>query len=115
MSKSRYKVIPKYRIESNNLMELFQRFGETLIPFADDPSSGVGFFPFTFLDEKVMQIEKLLNSKSTKKLFPFIGEDVKIMRVKVSGHLHFTIAIAMVDQFDSHIGDYLTKIPRVKT
>lgn len=61
-----------------------------------------------------MQIEKLPNSKSTKKLFPFIGEDVKIMRVKVSGQLHFTIAIAMVDQFDSHIGDYLTKIPRVK-
>ncbi len=109
------KIIPKIRSGSNDLVELFQRFGETRIPLANDTSFGVSFFPFTFLEEKILQIEKLLNSKSTKNLFPFIGEDVKIMGVKVSGQLHFTIAIAMVDRFITHIGDYLTKITQVKT
>lgn len=108
------KIIPKIRSGSNDLVELFQRFGEGRIPLANDTSFGVAFFPFSFLEEKVLQIEKLLNSKTTKNLFQFIGEDIKVMGVKVSGQLQFTIAIAMVDQFISHIGDYMTKINQVK-
>lgn len=109
------KIIPKIRSGSNDLVELFQRFGEGRIPLANDTSFGVAFFPFSFLEEKVLQIEKLLNSKTTKNLFPFIGEDIKVMGVKVSGQLQFTIAIAMIDQFISHIGDYMTKINQVKS
>ncbi len=109
------KIIPKIRTGSNDLVELFQRFGEGRIPLANDTSFGVAFFPFSFLEEKVLQIEKLLNSKTTKNLFPFIGEDIKVMGVKVSGQLQFTIAIAMVDQFIFHIGDYMTKINQVKS
>lgn len=109
------KIIPKIRSGSNGLVELFQRLGDDRIPLANDTSFGVAFFPFSFLEEKVLQIEKLLNSKTTKNLFPFIGEDIKVMGVKVSGQLQFTIAIAMVDQFIFHIGDYMTKINQVKS
>lgn len=108
------KIIPKIRSGSSDLVELFQRFGEGQIPLSNDTSFGVAFYPFSFLEEKVLQIEKLLNSKTTKNLFPFIGEDVKIMGVKVSDQLQFTIAIAMVDRFIAHIEDYKTKITRVK-
>lgn len=108
------KIFPKIRTGSNDLVELFQRFGDGRIPLANDTSFGVAFFPFSFLEEKVLQIEKLLNSNTTKNLFPFIGEDIKVMGVKVSGQLQFTIAIAMVDQFIFHIGDYMTKINQVK-
>lgn len=108
------KIIPKIRSGSNDLVELFQRFGEGKIPLSNDTSFGVAFYPFTFLEEKVLQIEKLLNSKTTKNLFPFIGEDIKIMGVKVSGQLRFTISIAMVDQFIAHIEDYKIKITQVK-
>lgn len=109
------KIIPKIRSGSNDLVELFQRFGDGRIPLANDTSFGVAFFPFSFLEEKVLQIEKLLNSKTTKNLFPFIGEDIKVMGVKVSRQLQVTIAIAMVDQFIFHIGDYMTKINQVKS
>lgn len=109
------KIFPKIRTGSNDLVELFQRFGDGRIPLANDTSFGVAFFPFSFLEEKVLQIEKLLNSNTTKNLFPFIGEDIKVMGVKVSGQLQFTIAIAMVDQFIFHIGDYMTKINQVKS
>ncbi|MDI1325154.1 MAG: methionine adenosyltransferase [Algoriphagus sp.] len=108
------KIIPKIRSGSNDLVELFHRIGKDRIPISNDTSFGVSFFPFTFLEEKVLQIEKLLNSKTTKKLFPFIGEDIKVMGVMLSGQLQFTIAIAMVDLFISHIGDYMTKITQVK-
>ena len=108
------QIIPKIRSGSNDLVELFQRFGVDQVPLANDTSFGVAYFPFSLLEEKVLQIEKLLNSKSTKNLFPFIGEDVKIMGVKVSDQLQFTITIAMVDQFIAHLEDYKTKITQVK-
>jgi len=108
------QIIPKIRSGSNDLVELFQRFGVDQVPLANDTSFGVAYFPFSLLEEKVLQIEKLLNSKNTKNLFPFIGEDVKIMGIKVSDQLQFTIAIAMVDRFIAHIEDYKTKISDVK-
>lgn len=108
------KIISKIRTGSNDLIELFQRFGEGRIPLSNDTSFGVAFFPFSFLEEKVLQIEKTLNSKTTKYLFPYIGEDIKVMGVEIFGQFQFTIAIAMVDQFIYHIEDYMTKINQVK-
>lgn len=108
------KIISKIRTGSNDLVELFQRFGEGRIPLSNDTSFGVAFFPFSFLEEKVLQIEKTLNSKTTKNLFPYIGEDIKVMGVEIFGQFQFTIAIAMVDQFIYHIEDYMTKINQVK-
>lgn len=108
-------IIPKIRSGSADLTELFRRFGNGEIPLANDTSFGAGFFPYTFLEQKVMDIELLLNDKKTKALFPFIGEDIKVMGVKNPPSVQFTVAIAMVDAFISDIGDYIDKIAAVKT
>jgi S-adenosylmethionine synthetase len=107
-------IIPKIRSGSAELVELFQRFSNGEIPLANDTSFGVGFYPFTFLEEKVLDIEMLLNSEHTKEKFPFIGEDIKIMGVQTLQHAQFTVAIAMIDKFIADITDYKNKIRTVK-
>lgn len=107
-------VIPKIRSGSQDLVDLFQRFGAGQIPLANDTSFGVGFYPLSLLEEKVLAIEGLLNSVHTKEAFPFIGEDIKVMGVETSHGLHFTIAIAFVDRFIENIQDYIHKISSIK-
>jgi len=107
-------IVPKVRSGSADLTELFRRFGSGEIPLANDTSFGVGFFPYTFLEEKVISVERLLNDKKTKERYSFIGEDVKVMGVQNHRSIKFTVAIAMIDSYLSDIGDYRDKITAVK-
>lgn len=102
-------IIPKIRSGSNDLIELFQRFGKGEIPLANDTSFGVGYYPYSGIEKNVLDIETLLNNKSTKEKFPFLGEDIKVMGVKNTQKDQFTIAIAIIDRFISNIEDYANK------
>lgn len=107
-------IIPKIRAGSNDLVELFQRFGKGEIPLANDTSFGVGYSPYSAIEKNVLDIETLLNNKSTKEKFPFIGEDIKVMGVQNTQKIQFTISIAMIDKFISSIEDYVNKINSIK-
>lgn len=107
-------IIPKIRAGSNDLTELFQRFSKGEIPLANDTSFGVGYYPYSAIEKNVLDIEILLNNKSTKEKFPFIGEDIKVMGVQNTQQAQFTIAIAIIDKFISNIEDYVHKINEVK-
>jgi S-adenosylmethionine synthetase len=87
-------VTTKIRKGSNDLVELFQRFGKGEIPLANDTSFGVSYYPYSHLDRNVLNIELLLNSKAVKQTFPYIGEDIKVMGVSSPSGLHYTVAIA---------------------
>lgn len=107
-------IIPKIRSGSNDLVELFQRFGNGETPLANDTSFGVGYYPLTFLEEKVLEMENLLTSKHTKERFPFIGEDIKVMGVETLQSSQFTVAMAMIDRFIDNIESYKNNILSVK-
>ena len=106
------RIIPKIRSGSADLIELFHRLK---VPLANDTSFGVGYFPLTRLENKVIKLEKLLNSTEIKAKFPFLGEDVKVMGVQTEKSSTFTIAVAMVDRFVSDIDDYVSKIKEIHT
>jgi len=108
------QITTKIRKGSNDLSELFQRFGKGEIPLANDTSFGVACYPYTLLEKNVLNIELLLNSKSVKKTYPFIGEDIKVMGVKTPSGNHYTIAIAIIDRFIADIDNYIEKIAQVK-
>ena len=108
------RIIPKIRAGSNELVELFQRFGKGEIPLANDTSFGVGYYPYSSNEKKVLDLETLLNDKKTKEKFPFIGEDIKVMGVQNFQKNEFTVAVAMVDKFISSLDDYSTKLSTVK-
>jgi S-adenosylmethionine synthetase len=66
------------------------------------------------LEDTIIKIEELLNSRDTKNKFPFIGEDIKVVGVKDLSKKYFTIAIAMIDKYIIDLNDYVSKIKQVK-
>lgn len=104
----------RIRPGSADLVELFNRFGRGEVPLANDTSFGVGYYPTTPLENKIIQIETLLNKNSTKELFPFIGEDIKVMGVQDLHEKQFTISIAMVDKYISNLQDYVSGIEDIR-
>ncbi len=108
------RITSKIRKGSNDLIELFQRFGKGEMPLANDTSMGVGYYPYSALEKNVLKMERLLNSESVKQILPFIGEDIKVMGVKDRGEEYYTIAIAFIDRFITDIHDYVSKIGQVK-
>lgn len=108
------RIISKIRKGSNDLVELFQRFGKGETPLANDTSFGVAYYPYSFIEKNVLNIELFLNSNTVKQNFPFIGEDIKVMGVNSNDGTYYTIAIAIIDRFICNIDDYQNKIKQVK-
>lgn len=85
----------KIRTGSADLRATF----ENLIPLANDTSIGVGFSPLTETESLVYQTERFLNSAETKQIYPMIGEDIKIMGIRIRDRINLTIAMAFVSRF----------------
>ncbi len=95
---------------SPDLISVFLRKKE--MPVANDTSVGVGFAPLSPTERAVFDIEQLLNSHKFKRKFPEVGEDVKVMGLRVKDKLTVTVAAAMVSgkipdasHYESVIGD----------
>ncbi|MDR2624647.1 MAG: methionine adenosyltransferase [Methanobrevibacter sp.] len=85
---------------SGDLVDVFKRKGAIL---SNDTSFGVGYAPFSEVENILLSTEELLNSKSFKKgKFKAVGEDIKVMGLREKDKITLTIACAMVS---SHIFD----------
>jgi len=103
-------VYPRIRPGSKDLVELFERFAKKgEVPLANDTSFAVGYAPFDDLEKVVFNTELYLNSKEFKKEHPFLGEDIKVMGVRLGSKIRITIAAAFVDRFVKSVPDYLEK------
>ena len=106
---------PRIKPGSKDLVDLFLRFqqkGE--VPLANDTSFGVGFAPFDDLERVVYETERLLNSQEFKKEHPEVGEDIKVMGVRIKDHIRITVACAFVSKYVKDLKDYLEKKEAVK-
>ena len=100
---------------SPDLISVFLRTKE--MPVANDTSVGVGFAPLSPVERTVLDIEQLLNSRTFKKRYPEVGEDVKVMGLRIKDKLTVTVAAAMVSgqipdasHYDSVIGDVRNEV-----
>ena len=82
------------------------RLVETVVPLANDTSLGTGYAPLTETERLVFEAERLLNSKSFKEKYPFVGEDVKIMGLRVNDRIKLTVAVAIIAQEVSSLEEY---------
>ncbi|WP_457601527.1 methionine adenosyltransferase [Hydrogenivirga sp.] len=101
---------PRIKPGSKDLVDLFLRFqqkGE--VPLANDTSFGVGFAPFDDLERVVFETEQFLNSEEVKREHPEVGEDIKVMGVRIKDRIRITIACAFVSRYVSDLQDYLSK------
>ncbi len=101
---------PRIKPGSKDLVELFMRFqtkGEA--PLANDTSFGVGYAPLDDLERVVLETERYLNSRDLKDKHPEVGEDIKVMGVRIGDRIRVTVACAFVDKHLAGIDDYLQK------
>ncbi|MBU7011353.1 MAG: methionine adenosyltransferase [Theionarchaea archaeon] len=77
--------------------DLQDNFEENLsMPRANDTSFGVSFAPLTDTEKLVFDVEQFLNSKEFKKEFPPVGEDIKVMGLRIKDEILLTVAAAFI-------------------
>jgi S-adenosylmethionine synthetase len=81
---------------SGDLVDVFSRKGAIS---SNDTSFGVGYAPFSEVENIVLKTENLLNSKDFKKQHPAIGEDIKVMGLRDNDDITLTIGCAMVSKY----------------
>ena len=107
-------VIVDYKIGkgSADLVSIFKRRKE--YPGANDTSLGVGFAPLSDTERLVLEAERYLNSPQLKSELPMVGEDVKVMAVRVGTRIDLTVAVAFVSKFIAGRSEYLNAKEDVK-
>ena len=81
---------------SGDLVDVFSRKGAIS---SNDTSFGVGYAPFSEVENIVLKTENLLNSRAFKKQHPAIGEDIKVMGLRDKDDITLTIGCAMVYKY----------------
>ncbi|KZX15152.1 S-adenosylmethionine synthase [Methanobrevibacter cuticularis] len=89
---------------SGDLVDVFKRDGA---PSSNDTSFGVSYAPFSEVENVVLSTEELLNSKSFKKKYPAVGEDIKVMGLRDSDKITLTIGCAMVSRHLNNRDEYI--------
>ncbi len=88
---------------SVDLINVFER-GE--IPNANDTSFGVGHAPFSETELVVYNTERAI--MNLRKKIPAIGEDIKVMGLRIKDHISLTIANAIVSKHVNDLEHYKT-------
>jgi len=97
---------------SVDLVNLFKRKQD--IPLANDTSIGVGYAPYSTTEKLCLELESFLNSKTAKKKYPAIGEDVKVLCVRKKEKITATVAMAMVSREVRNLDEYISIKESVK-
>jgi S-adenosylmethionine synthetase len=100
------------RAGSPDLVSVFLR--KKSMPVANDTSIGVGFAPLSPTEEVVFDVEQLLNSSKFKKKYPAVGEDVKVMGMRIGKKLNVTVAAAMISKEIRDASEYASVLGDVR-
>lgn len=103
----------RYQVElkrgSAELTDIFRRRRKGKPLGANDTSACVGYAPMSRTERLVLGLEQHLNSKATKRRFPEIGEDIKVMAVRNGDDVQLTVAAPLVERFVRDERDYFRK------
>jgi len=82
---------------------------------SNDTSFGVGYAPLDTLERLVFDTERYINSPETKKRFPEVGEDVKVMGLRTGREIKITIAAATISKNVPDLSHYLSVKEELKS
>ena len=74
--------------------------------FSNDTSLGVGYAPFSIVEKFILELEIFLNSNKTKKRYPWLGTDIKIMCKRVKNDVSITMCIPQIADFVGSLDAY---------
>ncbi|MHA1617594.1 MAG: methionine adenosyltransferase [Candidatus Njordarchaeales archaeon] len=102
-------IVVQYSIRpgSVDLVKVYEKIRKTGVPPANDTSIGVGFAPLTDTERICLEVEQFLNSPETKKKYPAVGEDIKVMCVRMHNKIRVTLAMATVSKEVNSMSEYL--------
>jgi len=108
-------VIIDYKIGqgSRDLRGLFET-GIEKTPLANDTSFGSGYAPMSRLERAVLMTERYINSREFKNKYPEIGEDVKVMGLRIGNKAKITVASSMISHLIPDLQHYLSIKEEVK-
>ncbi|MEM2069782.1 MAG: methionine adenosyltransferase [Archaeoglobaceae archaeon] len=89
---------------STDLQDVFRR-KKGGVPLSNDTSFGIGFAPLSETESLVLNVERRIYEELRKKE-KAIGEDVKVMGLRIGDKIHLTLAVAMVDKYLNNMKDY---------
>jgi S-adenosylmethionine synthetase len=92
---------------SEELTDIFSRPGEVRV--ANDTSAAVGYYPLSPTEWVVLELEKHLNSREFKRLYPETGEDVKVMGLRRVDQLELTVAMPLLATFVKSEKEYFER------
>ncbi len=80
----------------------------------NDTSMGCGYAPYSVLESAVLSLEKELNSLETKKVFPWLGTDIKIMAVRNNSKVDITLCLPQIAKYVISEAMYKTNLKQVE-
>jgi len=109
-----HHVVVDYKVGkgSADLVGVFE-LGKT-VPLANDTSVGVGYAPLSTLEKLVYTVERTLNSRETKSKLKALGEDIKVMGLRMKNKIKLTVAAAIVSKYVKDAGEYLAVKDEIK-
>jgi len=81
---------------------------------SNDTSMGVGFAPYSTLENIVLEIENTLNGAEFTSANPWIGSDIKIMGFRYEEDYKLTMCIPQIANFVSTIEQYKNNVEKAK-
>lgn len=99
-----FGIAPEIEEGSTSLKQVYA--GAARIARANDTSFGVGFAPYSTLERRVLALAEVLKSAEFRARFAAAGDDFKIMGARIGERYAFTLAIAAIDRFLAHAGEY---------
>lgn len=91
-----FEIIPEIKHGSLNLKQIYA--GGNAVRRANDTSFGVGYAPYSELEQRVLDLSQRLKSTEFRLAFPAAGDDFKIMGFRLGKTFTFTVAIAFIDR-----------------
>lgn len=73
---------------------------------ANDTSCCVAYAPLSPLETSVLAVEKYLNDNKTKKIYPWLGKDIKIMAVRNYKDILITMCIPQIAKYVPSFNKY---------
>lgn len=82
-------------------------------PVSNDTAVGCGWAPYTPLEKMVLEVENTLNSDETKKLYPWLGSDIKIMAVRNDKDIALTLCVPQISTLVPSLDGYKENVQTI--
>jgi S-adenosylmethionine synthetase len=77
---------------------------------SNDTSTAVAYSPMSITEKTVMLVETTLNGNGFKKLYPYVGTDIKVMARRIKKNLDITVCVPFVSGHTPSRGFYFEKL-----